>query len=402
MVAQCAVAFSITGLPVIGPELQRHFGLTLVQTGAIFGATSFGAVLTVAAWGMAADHWGERAVLAVGMAGGALALAALVAARGYLPVLGLCALAGALTATASVGSGRALMGWFGPDELGLALGCRQMAVPAGGALAALVLPPVLAAAGTTGVFLLFAAVCAVPAITVLVALGPPPPARAGAAAAAGAGRSPLTDPRLWRLGASAALVASGQVSMVAYLVLFLNGQHGVPLQAAALALLAVQGGGAISRVVTGRVSDRLRSRIRPLRWVAAGAAVLFAVVALLLRSPVAVLVPLIVIATVTGMNVNGLGYTAAAELGGPGRAGAALGFQNTAMYLDGALAPVVFGAAVTLAGWPAGFALVAVAAATGWLLARPLLAAERGGWARLAPVGRGGTGVARAGGNSDT
>jgi MFS family permease len=70
--AQGAVAYALVGMPVLGPALQHEFGLSLVQTGAIFAGLSFGAVLTVTLWGMAADGWGERLVLGIGLGGGAL------------------------------------------------------------------------------------------------------------------------------------------------------------------------------------------------------------------------------------------------------------------------------------------------------------------------------------------
>ena len=46
----------------------------------------------------------------------------------------------AVGAGVNAASGRAVMAWFGADERGLALGIRQMAVPLGGAVAALALP----------------------------------------------------------------------------------------------------------------------------------------------------------------------------------------------------------------------------------------------------------------------
>jgi sugar phosphate permease len=384
MFAQGAQAFSFTGLPVLGPAVQRHFELSLVELGSIFGAGSFGAVLTVALWGVIADRWGDRFALATGLGSGAVALAAVNFVHGYLVLLLLMALAGGLMAIASVGSGRALMGWFGPDELGLALGCRQMAIPLGGALAALILPGLFLLTDLHVVFWLLALVCGLPAIAVLLALGRPP-----VITASGPLRPPqrvLTDRRLWRLALTAALVAMGQVAMIAYLVVFLTSRRHLSLQAAALAMLVAQVVASGTRIGVGRLSDRLASRTRPLRWVAAISTVLFALTTLLLAAPLLLLLPAIVLATIAGMSANGVGYAAAAEIGGPQRAGAALGFQNTAMYLVGTLAPVIFGTTVANAGWSAGFGLLAAMAVGGWLLCGSLVKAEAAHWGAAAEL----------------
>ena len=54
---------------------------------------------------------------------------------------------------------------------------------------------------------------------------------------------------------------------------------------------------------------------------------------------------------------NGLAFLAVGELAGPGRAGTALGVQNTAVALGAALTPPVLGALVDRTAWPAAYAL---------------------------------------------
>jgi sugar phosphate permease len=377
--AQGAVAIFITGLPAVGPALQHHYGLSLIQTGSLFSAISAGAVVTVTMWGVAADRWGERWVLGIGLGGGALVIAAMGLTTSYPALIALVALTGALTATASVGSGRALMAWFGPRERGLALGLRQMSIPLGGALAALVLPLIVTRASVPAVFVFLAIVCAIPAVAAVVGLAVQAPG-GGHSPGARSWHAPLRDRRLWRLALASALIVIGQTTMVGYLVLYLTGVRHVPLQAAALVLLAAQLFGAASRVGLGVLSDRIGSRVRPLRWTGAISSLLFAVCAIALDAPLAVIVPLAVAATISSMSTNGLAYTAAAEIGGPHGAGGALGFQNTAMYLTAAAAPLAFGTVVSLVDWRSGFILLAVAAAGGWLISRALVAQETAGW----------------------
>ena len=61
---------------------------------------------------------------------------------------------------ANAASGRAVMVWFAPEERGLALGIRQTAVPAGGVLAAVSLPLLVADAGSAASFRFLAALAA--------------------------------------------------------------------------------------------------------------------------------------------------------------------------------------------------------------------------------------------------
>jgi MFS family permease len=72
------------------------------------------------------------------------------------------------------------------------------------------------------------------------------------------------------------------------------------------------------------------------------------------------------------MSWNGLSFTAAAELAGRGRSGAAIGMQQTALSAAGALVPPAFAALVAATSWRVGFALAAVFPLVGVQLLRPL------------------------------
>jgi dipeptide/tripeptide permease len=65
---------------------------------------------------------------------------------------------------------------------------------------------------------------------------------------------------------------------------------------------------------------------------------------------------------------NGLSVTAAAELAGLARSGAAIGFQQTTLSVTGLIVPVAFAYVVDSTSWESGFALAAVGPLLGWLL----------------------------------
>jgi sugar phosphate permease len=385
VLAQGSLACLHQGLPSIGPLLQSTFHVSLVQTGALLVAVSLGVAAGSTGWGYLADRAGERLVLTAGLAGAAGAVLLASLARAYTTVFVLLVLGGLLGAGANSASGRAVMHWFTARERGTALGIRQMSTPLGGAVAALALPFLATHEGLSGSFLALAATCGAAALACGLVVRRADPLDVPAEAIRGAASpAPLRDPRIWRLALGGSLIVAGQLSLVAYLVLYLVQARGLDLQPAAAVLTLCQLTGAVARVVAGGWSDRLGLRIAPMRHLAAAGTVLLLADALLLPAPLPLVLPLVAVTTVVAMSTNGLAFTATGEIAGRERAGAAMGFQNTALFASGAAAPIAFGALVSAAGWAWGFAALALLAAAGWLLLRPLAGQERNGWSQPA------------------
>jgi sugar phosphate permease len=399
--AQGAFAAYQQGLPALGPALQARFQVGLTQTGVLFASVSAGVLVTLFAWGLLTDRTSERLVLAAGLGGAAVMLGLAAFAMGFWPLAAALVGAGMLGSCSNAATGRAVMGWFRRAERGTALGIRQMATPLGGGIAALVLPA-LAGDGDLRAAMLALAACALAAAvaSAVWVRTPPPdqaeapptdpvaPGRAGAAAESPARAerpAPNRDRRIWRLATGGALLVAGQLSLVSYLTLFLHDRRHWPAGSAAGVLAAVQLGGAAARVLAGRWSDRRGVRIAPMRELALAGTFLFALTAVLADGPAALLLPVIVVTGVVSMSSNGLAFTATGEIAGQARAGTAMGMQNTALFAAGVVAPIGFGAIAEHVGWPAGFAVLALLAAAGWRLLRPLAPAERRGW-RAAPT----------------
>src|ERR1700712_3703029 len=167
VVAQTATTALVAAPALLIPLLHLQLGLPLAAAGLVAAAPNVGLVLTLIAWGAAADRFGERIVL-----GGGLLLPA---AAGLVAVLasdtvglGLALLvAGAASGCANAASGRVVVGWFPKHRRGLAMGIRQMCQPLGVTLAALVVPPIGAAAGPGAALIIPALLCAVSAVLVV-------------------------------------------------------------------------------------------------------------------------------------------------------------------------------------------------------------------------------------------
>ncbi len=374
LAAQGALAAVHQGLPVLGPDLRDGNDLSLAGVGVVLGSVTLGTVLTLFAWGALADRAGERVVIASGLAGAALTLAVCAVAPGVGLLVGALVLTGMLGAAGSAASGRAVVGWFGPGERGLALGIRHMGTPLAGASAALLLPVCLLVGGLPAAFLALAAGSLLAALAAWRWLREPPAGLTSPAVAARPG-SPVRDARIWLLAAGSALFVLAHVATVSFLVIWLNEDRGWSTAAAAGVLAATQLTGAAGRIAVGRWSDLLGARVRPLRWLVLGAAGLIGLGALTMDQGDWVTVPLIGLGCAAAMSGNALTQVATAELSGPGRAGAAMGLQSTILFAIVAVSAPLFGALVDATSWQGGFALLALAPLASWVVLRPLRAA---------------------------
>ncbi|MFT4211742.1 MAG: MFS transporter [Microbacterium sp.] len=364
-VFQSAPAFLI-------PLLHSERGVSLAQAGLLASAPTLGLVLTLVLWGALTDRIGERWVIAGGMALTAAAAIGAVTASGY-PALGAwLLLGGAASGSSNVASGRVVVGWFPPQRRGLAMGIRQMCQPLGVAVAAIGIPALAAASGVGAAMALPLVLTAVSAVlAALVVRDPPrPPRRAGHPAAANPYRGPAT---LVRIHLASALLVVPQFTVSIFGLVWLTASGGMDLTVAGVVVAVAQFVGALGRVAIGALSDRVGSRLRPLRMVAWCAAGVMVVLAASSFAPLWVAAAVLVAATGITVADNGLAYTAVAEIAGPFWSGRALGMQNTGQFLAASIVGPAVGALITLVGYPLAFAAVALAPAA----AVPLVPRDR-------------------------
>jgi sugar phosphate permease len=189
--------------------------------------------------------------------------------------------------------------------------------------------------------------------------------------------SPLRDRRLWQLAAGSALLVSVQIALTGFVVLYLHEERGLSRGAAAAVFAVINVVGAVLRIGLGRLSDRIGSRLRPLRRLSLALGAAMAVAAVLTEAPDWLVVIALVVAGALSVGWNGLSFTATAELAGRERSGAALGFQQTALGIGSMLAPLGFAAVVGATSWPVGFGVLALLPLGAFATFGPLLAAER-------------------------
>ncbi|MBD8537209.1 MFS transporter [Plantibacter sp. CFBP 13570] len=386
--AQTAGTLFVSTPAFLIPLLHAERGMSLAEAGVLAAAPTLGMVLTLIAWGWLADRVGERIVIAGGLALTALAAAGAIAADGLIPSLGygplgiLLLLGGAASASTNSASGRIVVGWFPKDRRGLAMGIRQMSQPLGVTAAAVTVPSVAAASGISAALLISLVATGVLAVACTVGLRNPPRTVVPKPVSTETTPNPVAarprnpyrgDGFLWRIHAVSILLVVPQFTLTTFALVWLVTDQGWNALAAGVLVGVAQFVGAIGRIGVGVLSDRVGSRVRPLRWVAVSAVVVMLLLAGvgLLQWPVAVAVALVVASAVTVAD-NGLAFTSVAEMAGPAWAGRALGAQNTGQFIAASVVGPAVGALIGLVGYPLAFLAVAVLPA----LAIPIIPSE--------------------------
>lgn len=367
--AQASSAAMVTAPSFLIPELHRPVsegghGMSLAEAGLVAAAAMSGLMATLVLWGVVVDRRGERFALLSGLgitaAGGVVAT---LMGRPWPMAAALC-VAGIGAAATNSASGRVVVGWFPPEQRGLAMGIRQTGQPLGVGLAAATVAVVAHHHGIGPALWVPTVAAALSALLVaLVVIDPPRPDRAGAAEVANPYRA---DAFLARVHGASVLLVVPQFLVWTFGLTWLVEDLGWSPGVAGGVVAGTQVAGAAARIGAGWASDRVGSRMRPMRAVAVLAAVTMALLGMTALAadgsgPVtAAAVGLLVLASAVTVADNGLAFTAVAERAGPFWSGRALGLQNTAQHLAAVAVPPVAGLAITAGSYGATFALAAV------------------------------------------
>jgi len=339
--AQAATCSFLYGIPMLVPALRHDAGLTLFQCSLLISAPIVGLLLTLIAWGALADRYGERVVISSGVGAAAVLLGVAAWVHPIALVAVLLGLAGAAAASVNAASGRVVMGWFPVSERGLAMGVRQTAQPLGVALAAAVLPVLGADVGPRKALLFPAGLCALAALLVFALVADP--ARAVAAPGEAAPTSPYrSSSTLARVHLASSLLVVPQFAVATFTITYLVAVRHWDPAVAGRWIFGFQVVGALARVASGVWSDRVGSRLRPMRQLAVISAGLMGLLALGAVTDSSWIVVVFGLGAVITVADNGLAYIAVAEFAGSSWSGRALGVHNTSQNIASlATAPIL-------------------------------------------------------------
>ena len=359
MLAQIAGTLLANAPIFLIPYLHLERGLTLVEAGFLASTPLVATMLTLVVWGAVVDRIGERLSLTIGLAIVTLGGLGAALSTSYVGLGLFWLVAGVGAASTNSASGRLVVGWFPPQRRGTAMGIRQTALPLGIGLAAFIVPVTAEAQGLRAALLVPTVVCAVATISVAVlVVDPPRPTREEAAASGQLANPYRGSSRLARIHVASMLLVIPQITVWTYMLVWLIDDRDWSTTTAGALVASTQLLGAAARIGVGWWSDRVGSRLGPMRLVAVATLVTMLALGLLEETPLAVTI--MIVATAVTVASNGLAFTAVAELGGPFWSGRAMGVHNTGQYFVAALVPPLVGALVTGRGYAFAFASMAV------------------------------------------
>jgi MFS family permease len=275
------------------------------------------------------------------------------------------------------------MAWFREGERGFAMSVRQMALPAGGALGALILPTIAEHLGFQAVYGVLAAFCFITTIFAWFWLHEPPlraPMAAASALPLGAApaRSPFRNGQVWRMVCGLAALCVPQIAVVTFAAVFLNDVCHLSTAAISGIVVLFQIGAAFTRVWGGRFTDRHRNRRPFLKGCALATAGIFAALALdvLLMSSSsdhggaanALAVMLLIAGGTAASTWHGIAYAELATIAGMKHVGTALGLGNTFVFGVYFLTPLSIPVILSLSAWPGVWLAAAAAALVAFVL----------------------------------
>jgi len=388
--ANASFAAALAGIPTTAVFMRSGYGLDTGHLGFVLSAMGLGAAASELPWGLVTDRLGDRRVLLTGLAltGAVLALMALFVSpvQGHVPAATLLGLGllfvGAIGGSLNGSSGRAVMAWFQDGERGFAMSVRQMALPAGGALGALILPTIAEHLGFRAVYGTIAAFCFITTAFAWVWLHEPP-TRATAPANQSAttsqsGRGPLSNGELWRMVWGVGALCVPQIAAVTFAAVFLHDVGHLGTAAISGRIVAFQIGAAVTRVWSGRFTDRHKNRRPFLKACALLTAAIFGSLGLLVglasvlpgyASPaIAAAAVLIVIGGTVAQTWHGIAYTELAVIAGAKHVATALGLGNTFVFVVYFLTPLAIPLILQVSGWKWVWLAAAAAAVLAFVL----------------------------------
>jgi MFS transporter, ACS family, aldohexuronate transporter len=380
MAAQTMANVGPLGIPAIAPLIRDSFGLSTAQAGSFLSAYYIGPSLMSLPAGRMADRWGVARIMVLGQIVIALGLFAIAASTSFILLSGLMVAAGAGYGMLNPTTAKAVIAWFPRRHRATVIGLKQVGLPFGGAVGALVMPPLALWVGWRSAVALSASVIAVLAVVTWLLYRDPPGVEAEASRRPGGSLAAVLRNRdLWLVATSTLVFAGMQTVWMAYLVLYLSDVVAMPLVTAARFLVLAQVTGMVGRVVFGLLSDRFFGGRRRIVLVLAGVGSTACSLAIAATGPDTspwLLAILALLFGFVGIGWNGVQYTLMAELVGPRSVGTAVGLGLAVSSFGVTVCPPLFGALVE---WAGGWTLPWITLAGAMALALCLLIPVREG-----------------------
>ncbi|MBV8637303.1 MAG: MFS transporter [Candidatus Eremiobacteraeota bacterium] len=360
-----AASMIVVAVGALLPYVSKAFPAETAHISILITALLFGATLTNAVSGAATDRFGDKRVLvACGIIMGCALLASSAIANFTWLAVWFVIYGMGFAAINPVGS-HAILFFFKPQERGLAMGVRQMGMPLGGVLGAIVIAIAADYYGYRG------ALATVGALVLIITLSAAamyrePSQLHGTPVRAGVLLKDMLligrDPRLILITLTCIVLFAAQVALMGFFPWTLvHVLHTTP-SFACLVFVITQFAAAAGRLGWGWASDRIfhGRRMMPLAITCVLCALAALIVADIGNLPMSALGGIAVLLGISAEGWFGVAVVAMAEVGGEEHAGSALGFGLTWVMGTGIVTPAIFQAIMQGAGIPAAWETLAV------------------------------------------
>ena len=347
------------GIPSIAPLIRQDLGLSMAQAGSFLSAYYIGAAIMSLPAGWMADRWGVLVTMVIGQAVISAGLLGVAGSESFSLLTVIMIAAGAGYGMLNPTTAKAAMAWFPRRQRATAVGFKQVGLPLGGAVGALIMPHLGLSLGWRPAVMMPAALVAVVGLLTWILYRDPPDSEYAARGTAGGPSlaAVLANRDLWLVALSTLIFAGMQTVWMSFLVLYLTDVLFLPLVQAGGYLVMAQMAGMAGRVLFGVLSDGYFQGRRRVVLVIAGAGSTACSIAMAGTGPSTgawLLGSLAVTFGFFGIGWNGVQHTLLAELVGPRGAGTAVGLGLTISSFGVSLCPPLFGLAVQRLG---GFAV---------------------------------------------
>ncbi|HWF57915.1 MAG TPA: MFS transporter [Candidatus Dormibacteraeota bacterium] len=374
LLIQLTISIVTQGFPALAPFAKLDLGLTRPEVGIFATVLNLGTMLALLPAGWAVDILGDRRVLVAGGIATGLVTAVAAFAPSFILLVPLLIIVGLAGATPTPAGSTAIISAFAARDRGFIMSIRQTGIPLGGALAALILPPIAIAAGWRVALLVAGGLAVLGAVVgFLWVSGAPQTRRAPLRRERGSLRAVATRDATF-IGLAGIFLTLGQFVLVSYIALYLYESWHLPLAEGSLFLVAANIGGVVGRLAWGTVSDHpfKRHRRGPLILVSLLAAGGFVILAWLpVTTPQYALFPFVFALGATVIGWNGVYITLLSEIAPSDKRGRSVAYGMTISQVGIFGGPVAFGLLVDVSGsYRVGWLCVAAALVVGALLMR--------------------------------
>ena len=350
LLVQVTISIVTQGLPALAPFAKIDLGLSPAQVGLFATILNLGTMFALLPAGWAVDVLGEHRVLLVGgVCTGILTIVASLAPS-FATLLPLLILVGIAAATPTPAGSTAIMSAFTLKDRGFVMSVRQTGIPIGGALAALMLPPIAFAAGWRRALVVAAVLTIAGAVVGRLIVRGAPRHRNDLSGQRGRLREVMTRDATY-VGIAAIFLTLGQFVLATYIALYLLDSFHMRIAVGSLFLVATNVGGVFGRMAWGRISDRVFGgrRTTPLMVVSVSAALCFVLLAWLpMGTPAAVLLILVMLLGATVIGWNGLYITLLSEIAPVDKRGRTVAYGMTISQVGIFGGPFAFGLLVEI------------------------------------------------------